>query len=227
MPAAPPLPTTITASTAGHVGHSNTVHDVVNAVYSSEFNVKAAPYGAVGDGVADDRAAIQAAVTAAGNAYAATGSPQTVRIPQGTFKVGAVNYISGDGSTQGITSIKLANGVNVTGPGTVKVAASAYGSGAWYRVFSSPDGVSTGTRLSNASITGITVDGNKANQIASQQCSNIELECAANVTIQDVKSINANGNGIMLQPTRRICGSWVARSSTPPASASSRRSSTG
>jgi hypothetical protein len=33
MPAAPSLPTTLTAGTTGHVGHSNTVHGVVNNIY--------------------------------------------------------------------------------------------------------------------------------------------------------------------------------------------------
>ncbi|HEY5668150.1 MAG TPA: right-handed parallel beta-helix repeat-containing protein, partial [Candidatus Saccharimonadales bacterium] len=56
-------------------------------------------------------------------------------------------------------------------------------------------------RLSNASISDITIDGNAANHPASTQCSNIVLECLANVTVKNVRSINCNGNGIMLRGT--------------------------
>lgn len=33
MPAAPALPTTVAAGNTGHVGHTNTVHGVINAIY--------------------------------------------------------------------------------------------------------------------------------------------------------------------------------------------------
>lgn len=115
--------------------------------------------------------------------------------------VSAVTYTRDDGSTAfGATSVKLKDGVNIDGHGTIKVQDNAYGAGAFYRVFSSRDA----TMLSNSSIRNITVDGNRANQTASTQCSNIVLECLANVEVTGVKSINANGNGIMLRGTTAI-----------------------
>ena len=53
---------------------------------SDWLNVKSAPYNAAGDGVADDTAAIQAALTDAGKRRSAT---PTVYFPPGTYKIAA------------------------------------------------------------------------------------------------------------------------------------------
>jgi len=163
---------------------------------STYINVKDAPYRAQGDGTTDDRAAIQAAITAA-NAQGGG----VVFIPVGTYRLSPVNYISDDGSTiSGITSLKLLDGVKLCGEGQssiLKVTSGAYGLGAFYRCISSRDI----TRLSNAEISDLTVDGNTSGNVASTQCSNIVLECLANVTVRNVKSLDANGNGIMLRGT--------------------------
>jgi hypothetical protein len=158
------------------------------------YNIKA--WGAVGDGTTDDQPVIQKVVDYANSVYVANGSEQQVEISDGTFLVDVVNYIKDDDVTVlGITSVKMKDGVHILGNGTVKVKAGAYGGGAFYRCFSSRDT----NRLTNASITGITVDGDKANQVASVQCSNILLECAENVHVRNVRSINANGQGIQLR----------------------------
>lgn len=170
--------------------------DLSDAVRNNgAINVKNAPYNAAGDGVTDDRAAIQAAIDAANASYVATGSRRTVLIDAGVYAVGSVNYTTDGGASLGAMSLLMRNGVDIRGTGTVKVKNSAYGAGAFYRVFASRDV----TRLSNASINGITVDGNRANQTASTQCSNIVLECSSDVTVSGIRSINANGNGIMLR----------------------------
>lgn len=149
-----------------------------------------------GTGTTDLHTYIQTAV----DALSAAGGG-ALYMPSGTYRLGAVNYIRDDGSTvYGITSIKMKDGVHVygDGPATIlKVKAGAYGSGAFYRAFSSRDA----TRLSRARISDLTIDGNSSAQTASTQCSNIVLECADDVSVQRVRSINANGNGIMLRGT--------------------------
>lgn len=69
--------------------------------FDNEYNVRA--YGAVGDGVADDTAEIQAALTAAFNAGGGT-----VRIPAGTYKTSAPLVIKQD------TTLICDNNVTVT-----------------------------------------------------------------------------------------------------------------
>lgn len=141
-------------------------------------------------------AAIQAAIDAVN---AAGGG--TVFVPSGTFLLDVVNYLRDDGTTvYGITSFKMKDNVHLTGVGAtsvLKVKNGAYGAGAFFRIISSRDA----TRLSNAKISNLTIDGNRANQAASTQCSNIVLECLAKVEVEGVRSINANGNGIMLRGT--------------------------
>jgi hypothetical protein len=51
------------------------------------FNVKDAPYGAVGDGVTNDLTAIQAAIDAASALYVATAIRQTVLAPKGSYVI--------------------------------------------------------------------------------------------------------------------------------------------
>lgn len=121
--------------------YDGTVLDTGGAV----FNVRSATYGAVGNGVANDTAAIQAAV----NAAAAVRG--TVLIPPGTYSV---------------TAIQLAAGVTVSGYGaTLKRPASQPN---WTRTLYMP---ATGTGSWNSAsdsdlltIEGLAIDGNSANQ---------------------------------------------------------------
>lgn len=172
-------------------------------------------FGAVGNGTADDREAIQDAIDAANAAYVASGVAQVVEM-RGAYSVSAVDYLTDAAVIFGSTSLKMRDGVHIRGNGTIRVEDAAYGSGAFYRCFSSRDS----TRLSHASIRGITIDGNRANQPASTQCSNIVLECLDDVTVEGVRSVNANGQGIMLRGTTtsfatnlKIMGNTVANSS--------------
>lgn len=144
---------------------------------------------------AANQASIQAAVDAA-NASGGGG----VYIPAGTYELDVVNYITDGGAVLGITSIKLYNNITLFGDGKssiLKVKNSAYGGGAFYRMISSRDA----TRLQNAKVMNLTLDGNKANQVASVQCSNMILEAASDIEVNSVSSINANGNGIMVRGT--------------------------
>lgn len=155
-------------------------------ITGAPYNVR--DYGAEGDGTTDDKDAINAAITAAN---AAGGG--TVVIPNGTFAVGG-SVVSG--ISDGIAGIVLLSNVNLVIQGTVFVKNNTTGSGTFYGVIRSPD-----VGISNASITGAgTINGNRANQVASQQCSNIYLTCVFNVTVSGINSINANGMGIQLIP---------------------------
>lgn len=140
---------------------------------------------------AENCTAIQAAINAAN----AAGGGQ-VFIPPGTYTLDVVDY----GDTT-IISIKLLNNVALMGAGAatiLKTKNAAYGAGAFYRVIGSRDD----TLLSNASISNLTIDGNRAGgQGATTQASNINLRVASSVTISNIKSINANGEGIQLSGT--------------------------
>lgn len=154
-------------------------------------------YGAVGDGVTDDHAAIQNAINAAHTAYLSTGARQVAYLPPKVHLVAADSYYKTDGSTDGsAVSLYLLDGVDFIGPGTLKVKANAYGSGAHYAAIRS---ASTG--LSHASVRDITIDGNKTNNTASVQCSNIELLAVTDVEVSHTRHVQANGQGIMVYGT--------------------------
>jgi polygalacturonase len=183
---------------------------------TAPFMLNVRDYGATGDGATVDRSAIQAAINAANAVYTATGSVQTVYFPAGTYLVDQVSYTKVDGTVFGATSLMLLDGVCLDGVGTIKVKAGAYGSGAFYGAIRSKS-----SGITNATIRNITIDGNRANQTASSQCSNILLEALANIEVTNVASINANGNGIMVRGSTgtaatniRIAGSFVSNASS-------------
>ena len=149
------------------------------------YNVK--DYGAKGDNATDDTEAINLAITAAN-----TAGGGVVYVPQGTYLIGANVYTG----VVGAAGVLLRDNVHLVIDGTIKVKNSAYGAGAFYGAIRSLD-----IGISNASITGVgIIDGNKANQVASVQCSNIYLTCVFNVVVDGIYSVNANGMGIQLIP---------------------------
>lgn len=153
--------------------------------------------GAVADSPSfDSRAAIQAAVDKANARYLSTGVIQSVFVPPGVFWVSARSITNtGETTANGIISVEMKSGVRLFGTGTIKARPNLYGTGAYYRVI----GSDRGARISNVILEGITVDGNVSNQVQSVQCSNIVLECAANILVTQVRSIESNGNGIMVR----------------------------
>lgn len=167
--------------------------------YLHDFNILS--YGAKdntipGNDDFDNRKPIQDTIDAANARYLSTGVIQTVLVPEGVYKMSTVNLIpTGSSTAYGIVSLKLLSGINLVGNGTLTVFDNAYGAGAFYRII----GSDRGAAVSDVSIKGITLDGNSSNQISSVQCSNLVLEAANNILINGIRSINANGNGIMIR----------------------------
>lgn len=179
-------------SGASNVGLSQggTVQDAVYWLTPEMFGAKAS------DPSFDNQYKIQEAIDAANSEYLSTGSIQTVYIPNGVFWVGNRTITNTGESTQnGLLSIQMKSGVRLCGEGTIKAKANAYGSGAYYRMI----GSDRGDRVQDVEIIGITLDGNVSNQVASTQCSNMVLEASRNILIDGVKSVNSNGNGMMIR----------------------------
>jgi hypothetical protein len=173
-------------------------------INGAPYNVK--DYGALGDNATDDTAAINAAISAAN-----TAGGGVVYVPQGTYLIGAYTYTG----VVGAAGILLRDNVHLVIDGTLKVKNSAYGAGAFYGAIRSLD-----VGISNASVTGVgTINGNKANQVASNQCSNIYLTCLFNVVIDGIYSVNANGMGIQLIPPASLPSAPVGAVTTHTACA--------
>ncbi len=154
------------------------------------YNVNS--YGANGNDKESDRSAIQNAINTASRAGGGV-----VYFPPGTYYVDVINASGG-----GITSLVLLNGVSLEGASresvAIKLASNSYGEGAYYRLISSPvQGVS------NVSIRNITIDGNRKNQVPGIQASNIIIEAprSENITIENVRSLESNGQGIQVRGT--------------------------
>jgi hypothetical protein len=96
-------------------GASSTLKDAIGSIAGIFVNVKAPAYGAVGDGVTDDSTAVEAALTAAGNAGGGL-----VFFPTGTYRLGtALNVpanvsLWGCGANASVLSLDhaSANGLN-------------------------------------------------------------------------------------------------------------------
>jgi len=67
----------------------------IAALGTSWINVRSAPYNAVGDGVADDATAINAALTAAAGADASGAAGGVVYVPKGTYKINSQILVPG------------------------------------------------------------------------------------------------------------------------------------
>ena len=158
-------------------------------------NVK--DYGAVGDAVADDTLAIQAAIDACSNNGNGGG---IVFVPSGIYLMRSRDYINSASAIIGRCCLIMRDGVTLQGEnwGTqLKLDANQYLVGTYFRMIASD----TINMLTQASIRDITINGNRSNNPAITDGNNILLEVLSNVTIDNVNTLSSNGNGILLRGT--------------------------
>ena len=172
---------------------ADSVGQVVNGINPVTGWFHVTNFGATGDGVTIDRTSIQTAINAANSAYGTTGTRQSVYFPPGVYLVDAVNYTKSDTTVYGAVSLMLLDGVDLIGPGTIKVKSGAYGSGAFYGVIRSKD-----TGLSHSTIRGLSIDGNTSGNVSSGQCNNILLVALTDVSVEETRHPACNGNVIQI-----------------------------
>ena len=149
--------------------------EVAAAVGSARgISVTAPTYGAVGDGVTDDSAAIRSA------AAAAAAAETDLYFPEGTYLVSRVDA--------GTAYCLNHPGGRWHGPGTLKMAASQLSQTRVVHI--ATDG---------CTVDGLTIDGNSSNQGAStDQRHGLILDGATNATIRDCRLTNNDGDGLLV-----------------------------
>lgn len=120
-------------------------------------------------------------------------SRMIIYIPKGTYYLSATSSNSGNKNIVGAFCLLMQSNLILKGEGTLKLLPNQYGIGAYFRILASEN------KIENCDIVDITLDGNSSSQIDGIQSSNILLECKANINIRNVRSINANGNGILIK----------------------------
>lgn len=144
----------------------------LNNISGLVYNVKDPAYGAVGDGVTNDTAAIQAAIDAAASAG------DTVWLP------GAVYLVD--------SHITFATGVSICGSNATIRASSSFGTGR--------PAVLVGSAVSNFKVSGVIVDANRGSNTGTPasgffgNC--IQLDGCRNVVIERCRAIEAPNHGI-------------------------------
>ena len=185
-----------TAHSSEHISYVPSGTGAVGRTVSSKLqeSVSVKDFGAVGDGVTDDTATIQAAIDYAGT----LGKPVEVIIPSGlTF---LISVGARTGIAAGVAGLVMRDYVTLVLNGTLFAKAGIYGVGTLSALIKSPDVGNTGICIKGTG----TIDGNKDNQTASVQCDNIYLRAVYQVKVEGIKCTNANGNGIMI--TKAVSG---------------------
>ena len=146
-------------------------------------SVSVKDFGAVGDGVADDRVAIQAAI----DAVSAAGGG-TVYVPTGTY------IYSSSGLNQGGRDYGIVLQSNVTLEGQNRNTSILKA-----QADSECDGIVTlATGKVNIGIRNLTIDGNEANQTLGGSRFSMWLAYTTNLTLENITSINPSSWGIRI-----------------------------
>jgi hypothetical protein len=148
----------LTASDVGALTQA-TANDLYIGQSTQVVSVKDTAYGAVGNGLTNDTAAIQAAINAA-----PAGS--TIYFPTGTYAIsseirlkGNLSYVGAGHALGSGAVIKQANGANITGPAGLT---GLFVADEWY---TNAAACGNPIRISN-----LAFDGNKANNLTSNAC---------------------------------------------------------
>lgn len=145
-------------------------------------------FGAKGDGVSDDTAAIQAAVDAAGDAGGGD-----VRIPDGTFMVNPrAGYTGGEGIYHDGGGVRMRDGVflRLTPRAVIKAFPQ---STSIYKVVQF-------RRVRNAGIVGGTIQGERADHVGSggEHGMCVAVLGSSNITVSDVTTKDGWGDGVLV-----------------------------
>ena len=159
-------------------------------------SVLASTFGASPNSTADtNRDAIQAAID-----FASSENRGLVVISSGVHLISNTAYVGASGA--GVQSLILRDNVWLEGvslSSVIKLQDNAYGAGAYGRIITSLGDSGAEDGLINSGVRNLTVDGNKDNQIASTQYTNILLEAKGEVSVIGCRSINCQGNGVMVR----------------------------
>lgn len=137
-------------------------------------------FGATGDGVTDDTAAIAAAIAAASNGA-------TILFPAGTY------LVSEDGSNGAAIHLSSLSNVHLVGDGENTTIIKLADSGDAHVV--------NITGCTNCSISGMTIDGNRANQTAGVHGLRVD---GTRIRVSDLYVLNAKSYGIGIAQTSGI-----------------------
>ncbi|HCT7447605.1 right-handed parallel beta-helix repeat-containing protein [Klebsiella variicola] len=149
--------------------------------------------------VHDNRISLQKILDYCHEMSSSANKSYSIYIPKGTFYVSSTSLDSSHG-IPGAFCLQIYSNIKLYGEGTLKLLPKQYGVGAFFRILASDQS----NKISNVIISGITLDGNNGNQVDGIQASNILLECANNIQINNVVSKNANGNGILIRGSKQI-----------------------
>lgn len=173
----------------------NGLSPTLGALVRDLTTVSVKDFGAVGDGVADDRPAIQAAI----DFVADQPNGGFVIIPVGVYRMTV--RITPDGT--GVCALVMKNKVTLQGLskyGSILILAdNQIGAGAFLRIICAMDPVTCGGLLN------FTIDGNRNGQGLYREQGNggnIVLGQVTNLQVRDVVSVEANGQGIQIAGTR-------------------------